>query len=95
MDEQLAAHIDRRQALLEDIRRILVVDLRVPFEHDAIDPDVPLFGDGLGLDSIDAMQLAVAAEARFGIQFPRDNLRGALRTVNTVVDLVIRLQDDR
>lgn len=31
-------------------------------------PDAPLFGDGLGLDSIDALEIAVAIAQRFGVQ---------------------------
>ena len=33
-----------------------------------IDPAAPLFGTGLGLDSLDALQLAVAVEERFGVR---------------------------
>ena len=35
-----------------------------------IDDSAPLFGDGLGLDSLDALQLAMAVEERFGVQIP-------------------------
>jgi acyl carrier protein len=33
-----------------------------------IDPDAPLFGDGLGLDSIDALELALAISQKYGVQ---------------------------
>jgi acyl carrier protein len=33
-----------------------------------IDPEAPLFGDGLGLDSIDALELALAVSRRYGFQ---------------------------
>ena len=33
-----------------------------------IDDDAPLFGEGLGLDSLDALQLAVAVEEHFGVR---------------------------
>ncbi len=33
-----------------------------------IDPQAPLFGEGLGLDSIDALELAVIVERRFGVK---------------------------
>jgi len=33
-----------------------------------IAPDAPLFGDGLGLDSIDALEIAVAIAQRYGVQ---------------------------
>jgi acyl carrier protein len=38
-----------------------------------IDPDAPLFGDGLGLDSIDALELALAVSKRYGFQLRSDN----------------------
>ena len=35
-----------------------------------IDPQAPLFGEGLGLDSIDALELAVIVERSYGIRIP-------------------------
>ncbi len=35
---------------------------------DSIDPEAPLFGEGLGLDSIDALEIAVAIAQRYGVQ---------------------------
>jgi acyl carrier protein len=35
-----------------------------------IDPQAPLFGEGLGLDSIDALELAVIVERQYGIRIP-------------------------
>lgn len=40
---------------------------------DEIDPDAPLFGAGLGLDSIDALELALAVSQRFGIHLKADD----------------------
>lgn len=40
---------------------------------DDIDVDAPLFGDGLGLDSIDALELALAVSKRYGFQLRSDN----------------------
>jgi acyl carrier protein len=42
-------------------------------EAAAIDPEAPLFGDGLGLDSIDALELALAVSKRHGFQLKSDN----------------------
>lgn len=39
----------------------------------SIDPEAPLFGDGLGLDSIDALELALAISKRYGFQLRSDN----------------------
>jgi acyl carrier protein len=37
---------------------------------DDIDPQAPLFGEGLGLDSIDALELAVVVERSYGLRIP-------------------------
>jgi acyl carrier protein len=60
-------------ALKSEIKRLLIeaLDLRHKTEAE-IDDDAPLFGDGLKLDSLDALQLAVALEERYGIQIPDD-----------------------
>lgn len=38
-----------------------------------IDPEAPLFGAGLGLDSIDALELSLAISKRYGFQLRSDN----------------------
>lgn len=40
---------------------------------ESIDPEAPLFGGELGLDSIDALELALAVSKRYGIQLRSDN----------------------
>ncbi len=42
---------------------------------DEIDPKAPLFGDGLGLDSIDALELSFAIAQRYGIKLRSDDER--------------------
>jgi acyl carrier protein len=57
--------------LKSEIKRLLIdaLDLRGKTEAD-IDDDSPLFGEGLKLDSLDALQLAVALEERYGVEVP-------------------------
>jgi acyl carrier protein len=57
----------------------------------AIDPSAPLFGDGLGLDSIDALELALAISKRYGFQLRSDNpdnraIFGSLRMLSAHVE---------
>ena len=55
-----------------------------------IETDVPLFGEGLGLDSIDAMELGMAVKKAFGVSFssnPADN-KQLFRSVKTLADYV-------
>lgn len=57
----------------QEIKRLIVreLDLRGKTEADIAD-DLRLFGGGLGLDSLDALQLATAMEERFGVEVPDD-----------------------
>lgn len=94
MDAELRARLDRRQELSLRVRRLLVEDLHVPRELDEIDPDTPLFGVGLTLDSIDAVDLLVQLEVKFGLNIPSDaEGRAALRSVNCIVDLLLARED--
>ncbi len=55
-----------------------------------IETDMPLFGEGLGLDSIDAMELGMAVKKAFGVSFssnPADN-KQIFRSVKTLADYV-------
>ena len=54
-----------------EIKRLIIetLDLRGRSEADIADEE-PLFGGRLGLDSLDALELAVALESRFGVAIP-------------------------
>jgi acyl carrier protein len=95
MDPALAATLARRTDVLDRLRRILVERLNLRVEPDEIDPDAPLFGSGLRLDSIDALDLVVNVEQEFAlILVDRKGLSPLpLRTLNTIADRVIALQD--
>src|SRR5262245_22581357 len=90
MIADLPRYIERRQTVLDRVRNLLVRRLHIERESDEIDPDVPLFGTGLGLDSVDAVELVVSLEDEFGIRLPDEALgRRAMRTVGKIVDLVL------
>ncbi len=73
------------------IKEMLVKNLMLQTTVDQIGDDLPLFGaDGLGLDSIDALELVVSMEKTFGVGVPNSEVAGkALRTVNTINDYII------
>ena len=57
-----------------DLAELLVESLNLEGVNAAeIDPEAPLFGDGLGLDSIDALELALAVSKKYGFQLRSDN----------------------
>lgn len=57
--------------LIEKVKQMIIDSLRIEgMSPDEIQTDAPLFGEGLGLDSIDALQLVVAMEKDFGVNVP-------------------------
>jgi acyl carrier protein len=93
MNAELATWLDLRSQALARVRRVLIEDLHVQRTPGQIDPDAPLFGTGLGLDSVDAVELVVSLETEFGFRLDDEQLaRPAMRTVNSLVDLVLRRQ---
>ena len=90
MNPNIEDHIARREEALAEVRQLLVGPLGVRRAPDEIDPDTALFGSGLGLDSIDAVELVVQLDAQFGVTLPNDVFgRSEMRTVNGLVDLVV------
>ena len=56
------------QALYLEIKNLIITTLNLEeLSADDIDPDAALFGDGLGLDSIDALELGLAVKNRYGV----------------------------
>ena len=57
--------------LIEQVKQLIIDALRIEgMSTSEIETDAPLFGEGLGLDSIDALQLVVAMEKDFGVVVP-------------------------
>lgn len=57
------------------VAELLVNALQLEVAADAIDPDTRLFGEGLGLDSIDALELALAITRAYGFELRSDDER--------------------
>lgn len=64
-----------REALQRELAQLIVDTLRLGILPEEIDHDAPLFEEGLGLDSVDALQLVVAIEKRFGVRITADDGR--------------------
>jgi acyl carrier protein len=62
-------------SLERDLARLIVSALSLEVAAEDIAPEAPLFGDGLGLDSIDALELALAVSKAYGVQLRSDDER--------------------
>ena len=68
--ETTATHL-----LESELARLIVSALTLDVAPDAIAPEAPLFGEGLGLDSIDALELSLAIGKAYGVQLRSDDAR--------------------
>ena len=76
------------------IKEMLVKSLMLQTTAAEIADDTPLFGPGgLGLDSIDALELVVSMEKTFGVGVPNSEVAGkVLQNVNTIHDYILEKQ---
>ncbi len=74
------------EILKDSIKEMMVENLMLKTPKEEIGDDLPLFGaEGLGLDSIDALELVVSLEKNYGVSVPNSDVaKNALATVNTI-----------
>lgn len=82
--------MDAPNELKNELRSLLISNLMLQIEPEQIQDDTPLFGPaGLGLDSVDALQLVVALEKQYGLKISDTELaRQTLQTVNSIAAAV-------
>jgi acyl carrier protein len=75
----------------DEIKRLIIEALQLEDVAPAdIDPQAPLFGEGLGLDSVDALEIAVALKRRYGLQLSPNSqeTRKHFASVRTLAQLL-------
>ncbi len=78
------------EELIKKIKEQVIEVLNLEdIEPDDIDTDTPLFGDGLGLDSIDALELIVLLEKQYGIKIedPKDGKK-IFYSIRTIAEYI-------
>ena len=71
----------------KELAQLIVTSLNLEVAADKIDPDAPLYGEGLGLDSIDILELSLAISKTYGVQLKSDDadnnrIFSSLRSLN-------------
>jgi acyl carrier protein len=59
--------------LTAEVAGLIVAALNLDTTAAEIDPDAPLYGEGLGLDSIDILEIALVVSKRYGVQLRADS----------------------
>lgn len=85
--------IKTRQEVVDEIKGILIDSLMLDIDKDLIMNDQPLFGRGLELDSIDALELSIGISITFGVELNDDDI-SILSSVNRLADFVIENSED-
>ena len=72
------------------VKEMLVEHLRLRMKPSEIDDAAPLFGEGLGLDSVDAIELVTAIEQTFGAVIQsEEEAQKAFKNVDTLADYLV------
>jgi acyl carrier protein len=77
--------------VIEELKELLILELNLEdITPDNIDTSAPLFREGLGLDSIDALELAVVLDKKYGIKIKSsdDRNKEIFSSLNTLADFI-------
>ncbi|MBU0621090.1 MAG: acyl carrier protein [Gammaproteobacteria bacterium] len=71
----------------KELAQLIVTSLNLEMTADEIEPEAPLYGEGLGLDSIDILELSLAISKTYGVQLKSDDadnnkIFSSLRSLN-------------
>jgi acyl carrier protein len=77
-------------ALEDDLKRLIIEELKIEdIKPEEIDSDAPLFGEGLGLDSLDAVELVVILKKKYKIDLEDiEKARKAFSSVDTLAEFI-------
>jgi acyl carrier protein len=84
--------MDCNATLKQDLKQMMVENLMLQITTHEISDEQTLFGPGsLGLDSVDALQLVVALDKKYGLKIPNpDSAREVLQSVTTMAEAVAK-----
>ena len=78
-----------RDELAPKVKDLIVRRLKLEIDPQTIEDGAPLFGEGLGLDSIDALELVLGLEQEFGIKVEDEEVGvKAFASVDALVDFI-------
>lgn len=85
---------DTNQDLQNEVADLIVTALNLDLSAAEIDPAAPLYGEGLGLDSIDILEVALAVSKRYGFQLRADS-EDNVRIFSSLQNLTQHIAENR
>lgn len=84
------ARAEAVKTLVDEIKTLIIEHLNLEDVDPAgVDPDAPLFGEGLGLDSVDALELVMLMETNYGAKIASSEVgKQAFATLNSLAQFV-------
>ena len=86
--------VEPNDVLIEKIKQLIIQRLKLSdMTPEMIENNAPLFGEGLGLDSIDALELVLGLEKEFGVVIPDAEVgKRVFQSVRTMAEYVLENQ---
>lgn len=77
-----------RREISDKLKARLIENLDIPYSPDDLRDDISLIGSGLGLDSLDILEVVSCVEELFGVKVPEYSVH-ILRSLNTLTDYIL------
>lgn len=81
--------IEERKAILQTLKEEMIKKLDLPYKPEDIHEDISILGAGMGLDSLDAIEIVMIVESCFNVKI-EDGNTAPFRSLNTIADYVIQ-----
>ncbi len=94
MKHERLEQIAQRKKVLQKLKEEMIKRLDLPYTPEDLHEDISILGAGMGLDSLDALEVVMIVESSFGIKIP-DGTTEPFRSLNTLTDYILEQTEDK